>query len=212
MISRRPVVEFHRTEAVVTMGFHPADSPVPRENRTERLILRPLRVADAELDYDAVRSSAAQLRRWSDSTWPTDDFTLADNRADLVRHEREHDNRTAFTYTVLNPEEAQCLGCVYILPVWPAAEPLCAGAAFAAAVGFWVRASESASGLDRHLLVTLRTWLRADWAFDCILFTANLRDAYLAALLGETGLQQLPLTWPDGRRGLAFRDVLHPPD
>jgi RimJ/RimL family protein N-acetyltransferase len=141
----------------MSTGF-PSSGSAPREMRTGRLILRPLRASDAERDYDAVMSSPSELRRCRGSDWPSDDFTLAENRADLERHEHEHERGEAFTYTVLAPDEARCLGCVYIVPVWPEAAPLCDAAACAACVGFWVRASEWVNDLDRHLLTTLREW------------------------------------------------------
>jgi len=191
----------------VAIGFHSAGLPVPQEKRTERLILRPLRASDAERDYDAVMSSAAELRRCRGSEWPSDDFTLAENLADLERHEREHESGEAFTYTVLAPDEARCLGCVYIVPVWPEAEPLCSAAACAACVGFWVRASEWVNDLDRHLLAALRGWLKAEWSFDCVLFTNYAGDTRQAALLAEAGLSRLPRVWPDGRTGWAFRQA-----
>ena len=189
----------------MAIGFHLAGSLVPHEKRTERLILRPLRASDAERDYDAVMSSAAELRRCRGSEWPSDDFTLAENRADLERHEREHERGEAFTYTVLAPDGARCLGCVYIVPVWMGAAALCEGAAQAACVGFWVRASEGSTDLDRHLLVALREWLGTEWPFDCVLFTNCVADSRQAALLAEAGLSRLPLVWPDGRTGWAFR-------
>jgi RimJ/RimL family protein N-acetyltransferase len=173
--------------------------------RTERLVLRPLRASDAERDYDAVMSSAAELRRCRGSDWPSNDFTLAENLADLERHEREHERGEAFTYTVLAPDEERCLGCVYIVPVWPEAAALCAPAACAACVGFWVRASEWVNDLDRHLLVALREWLGTEWPLDCVLFTNYAGDTRQAALLAETGLSRLPLAWPDGRTGWSFR-------
>ena len=77
------------------MDFYPANTPPPEEKRTQRLYLRPLRETDNALDYDAVMSSAEQLRRWSQSDWPADDFTSEQNRADLERHEREHRDRDA---------------------------------------------------------------------------------------------------------------------
>jgi hypothetical protein len=171
------------------------------------MVLRPLRTSDAERDYDAVMSSAAELRRCRGSEWPSDDFTLAENRADLERHEREHERGEAFTYTVLALDKARCLGCVYIVPVWPEAEPLCGAATSGACVGFWVRASEWVNDLDRHLLTTLQEWLGAQWSFDCVLFTNYAADTRQAALLAETGLSRLPLAWPDGRTGWAFRQA-----
>src|SRR5436309_16092952 len=103
------------------MPFYPSDAPVPAGRRTGRLVLRPLCAADAAVDYDAVISSAAELRRWSGSSWPADDFTLAENRDDLERHEREHEERAAFTFTVLSPDLTRCLGCVYLTPLRPEA-------------------------------------------------------------------------------------------
>src|SRR5438067_1060481 len=79
------------------MEFYPASTPAPEEKRTNRLLLRPLQATDVELDYDAVMSSAEQVRRRSQSDWPADDFTLAQNLDDLQRHEREHRERVAFT-------------------------------------------------------------------------------------------------------------------
>lgn len=183
----------------------PARGSAPSETRTERLVLRPLRASDAERDYDAVMSSAAELRRWSGGEWPSDDFTLAENVADLERHEREHERGEAFTYTVLSPDEARCLGCVYIVPVWPEAAALCEGAACVACVGFWVRSSEIERDLDKHLLAVLLEWFRNAWPFDCVLFTNMAGETRQAALLTEAGLKRFPLEWPDGRTGSAFR-------
>lgn len=187
------------------MAFYPTDKDVPQEKRTDRLTLRPLRPTDVELDYDAVVSSAEMLRRWCQGDWPADGFTLAENLADLQRHEREHGEWKAFTYTVLDPQGIRCLGCVYIVPLGPELIPLGEGAAYPADVTFWVRASEVANGLDADLLATLREWFRADWAFDRILFTAGTQDAHHAALFGAAGQEEL-LTYadPGGQRWRVF--------
>jgi len=187
------------------MEFYPAHAAVPEEKRTNRLLLRPLRATDVELDYDAVMSSAEQLRRWSQSSWPTDDFTLAQNLDDLQRHEREHIERKAFTFTVLNLPATRCLGCVYITPVWPQVAQLCTGAAYAGNVGFWVRTAELANDLDKHLLAALREWFKAEWAFDCMIFTIGQQEARQVALLSEAGLERRDaFTLPDGRACWAF--------
>jgi RimJ/RimL family protein N-acetyltransferase len=187
------------------MEFYPPNATVPEEKRTDRLLLRPLRATDVELDYDAVMSSAEQLRRWSQTEWPADDFTLAQNLDDLQRHEREHIERKAFTYTVLNPPATHCLGCVYITPVWPQIAQLCAGTAYAANVGFWVRTTELANDLDTHVLATLREWFKAEWAFDCVIFTVSQQEARQAALLSEAGLKRRgAFMLPDGRSYWAF--------
>jgi RimJ/RimL family protein N-acetyltransferase len=187
------------------MEFYPANAAVPAEKRTHRLFLRPLRASDAELDYDAVMSSAEALRRWSQSTWPADDFTLSQNRDDLLRHEREHEERQAFTFTVLDPPGARCLGCVYLTPLRPEAATLGEGAVHAVNVGFWVRASELGDDLDAHLLATLREWLRTGWSFDRVVFTIAEGETRQGALLTEAGLQlRSTIELPDGRVGSAF--------
>jgi len=187
------------------MEFYPAGARVPDELRTDRLLLRPLRSTDVALDYDAVMSSAAELRRWSQTAWPADDFTLAENLADLERHEREHLAREAFTFTVLDREATRCLGCVYIKPPPAGTGPLPDAGGFVAVVGFWVRASEIASHLDAHLLAALRQWLGADWAFDRVLFTVAEEETRQVELMGMVGLgRRASITLQDGRRCWVF--------
>jgi hypothetical protein len=186
------------------MDLHPPDVPVPEEVRTERVWLRPLSTTDVELDFDAVTSSAPMLRAWSQSDWPADGFSPVDNLADLERHEREHLERRAFTFTVMNPEGTRCLGCVYLEPVWPEERPLCDGARVAAHVGFWVRTSEIPADLDRHLLATLRSWIQDEWAFERVVFSISTKDERQRQLLADAGLERRLEFSRDGRRCVAF--------
>lgn len=184
--------------------FYPTNAPVPVEKRTTRFVLQPLQAIHVELDYEAVMSSAEYLRLWSQSAWPADDFTLAEDLEDLQRHEREHDQRIAFTYTVLNPAETRCLGCVYIQPLWSQVAQLCEGTNYAAAVGFWIRSSESPSDLEPYLLATLRDWFKTEWAFDCVVFTFNPQDARQAAVFSQAE-PRLPFESPEGLKWMAIR-------
>jgi RimJ/RimL family protein N-acetyltransferase len=168
--------------------FHPAGAAPPVEHRTPRLVLRPLRASDVATDYEAVMSSAAALRRWSQSEWPAEDFTLAENLEDLRRHEREHLEGQAFTYTVLDPAESRCLGCVYVVPLRSEEAAWSGSAAQVARVAFWVRTSEIATDLDRHLLGVLREWFRESWRFERVVFSASPADARQLALFGEAGM------------------------
>jgi RimJ/RimL family protein N-acetyltransferase len=183
------------------MQFYPSNAVVPNEKRTDRLLLRPLRASDVEQDYDAVMSSPEMLRRWSQSDWPSDDFTLKQNLDDLERHEHEHTERVAFTFTVVEPHGSRCLGCVYITPLWPPEVQVCPNAGYAANVSFWVRASEVSTDLDQHLLATLLDWLRAEWAFDCLVFPISEDNERQAALFQEAGLERrASFSSPDGQR------------
>ncbi|HET9325420.1 MAG TPA: GNAT family N-acetyltransferase [Candidatus Eisenbacteria bacterium] len=190
------------------MALHPVVT-VPEGLRTQRLLLRPLLAADAERDYAAVMSDPAALRRWSQSDWPSDDFTLAENLADLERHEREHKDGIAFTFTVLSPDGGRCLGCVYLTPVFKEAANLCRGAAYPVQLGFWVRSSEVASDLDRHLFEALRRWLRNDWAFDCVTLAISVKDERQEQVVRDAGLGPgASLLLGDGRECWAFVEWL----
>jgi RimJ/RimL family protein N-acetyltransferase len=191
--------------AAETMTFYPTSTPVPELLRTPRVFLRPLRATDVDRDYDAVMSSAAMLQSWSHSEWPSDAFTRAENLEDLQRHEREHQAREAFTFTVLDPDGTRCLGCVYLAPMQAEARALCEGAAYPVRLGFWVREAEIKNDLDRHLLASLRDWLASEWRFDRVLFVIALGNSRQTELLEEAGLQPRSIfEMPDGRRFKAY--------
>ena len=169
------------------------DWPAPAGLRTPRLKLEPLTIGHVELDYDAVMSSRAELRRWSQSSWPAEDFPLAENLADLARHEREHLADEAYTYTVLAPDGERCLGCVYLAPLRPAEQALAlavtgAAAAHAARAAFWVRTDEVANELDRELFTALRAWFGAEWWFDRVVYTVATEDERQVGICRAAGL------------------------
>lgn len=158
------------------MAFFPADRPVPEGLATDEFLLKPLTVAHVDLDYAALMVSVEMLRRWGGTTWPTDDFTVDDNRADLEYHDREHCERVAFTYTVLSPDEDECLGCVYVRPLreLTAQNPdIGQVGEHDAVVRFWVVQPRIAGALDRRLLDTLRGWFEREWPFSRVLFAAR---------------------------------------
>jgi hypothetical protein len=167
------------------MQFYPEDATVPQGLRTEEFHLRPLRVSDAEIDYAAVMDSKLMLRVMSQGSWPSDDFTLEMNRKDLDKHEKEHDERTAFTYTVLDPTERICLGCVYInhLKEGPMRGE------YMALLRFWVRQSYLDGDLDRRLLESLIDWFRNDWAFSRVVLTVADADERQNQLANDLNLQ-----------------------
>jgi RimJ/RimL family protein N-acetyltransferase len=178
------------------MLFYPKDAPVPAEWRTQEFLLRPLRATDVELDYAALMVSKEMLRQWSQSSWPADDFSLEGNLRDLERHEKEHLERVAFTFTVMNPTETECLGCVYINSLervfrWMKASKtdLAAVEDFEVVVAFWVKQSRLADDLDRRLLDTLLAWFEREWVFARVFFDTNDRDTRRMRLLAEAGLQ-----------------------
>ncbi len=178
------------------MRFYPPDAPVPGELRTEEFLLRMLRASDAELDYEAVIESREMLLLRSGGDWPSERFSLAENLADLQEHERDHLARLNFTYTVMNPAETQCLGCVYIRPLLSLLQQLKASDAEIsqvkddeAYVTFWVRQSRLADGLDKRLLAALRDWFKDAWAFSRVLFRAEEDETRVVRIYQQAGLE-----------------------
>ena len=183
------------------MPFYPEPLPVPSTWQTAELRIRPLRRRDVDLDYDAVMASQTMLRLWSGSDWPRTDFTREENLADLTRHEDEHEQRLAFTYTVLTPEEDECLGCIYINPLanLVAANPgqLTAVADTDATVRFWVKQPRLADRLDDRLLQVLLNWFSQAWAFRRLLWHTHEQYTRQQALFTAAGLvHQFTLTVP----------------
>jgi hypothetical protein len=141
----------------------PADFIVPEGLKTPEFILRPLTVHDVIRDYDAVMSSAAELRdRMADgSGWPQG-LTLEENLIDLAWHQREFTIRHSFAYTVVAPNGARCLGCCYI---YPASDPADDADAF-----YWARQSRIGDAADLALGAAFRGWLARDWPFRSVAF------------------------------------------
>lgn len=178
--------------------FYPLDAKVPESLRTAEFLVRPLRASDVELDYDAVVSSRAELWLRNEGKWPREGFSLEENLADLVMHEREHAERVAFTYTVMHPDESECLGCIYMNPLAPmltragaSAEQLAAADDYMAWVTFWVRQSRLADDLDARLLSALLAWFGTDWTLRRVTFAARKEQQRQLALFTSAGLHLL---------------------
>ena len=175
------------------MSFYPDDQPIPEELRTDEFVLRPLTPAHVHLDYAALMVSKEMLRLWSGTSWPEDDFTVAQNLEDLEMHDREHQERVAFTYTVLSPDERECLGCVYINPLTNHQErnkeELTAVLPHTANIGFWVKQPRLADKLDARLLAALLAWFEREWSFTAVTFNTNEHNSQQIALLEQAGLR-----------------------
>ncbi len=141
--------------------FVPVDFVVPPVLETDRFRLRMLAVGDNEKDYEAVMETQARFHAMG-LTWPREGFTLAENLADLERHQQEFLDREAFAYTVVSPDESRVLGCVYINPEDSESAD--------ARVRMWVRESEYEKGLDPVLFEAVKAWIEAEWPFRAVIY------------------------------------------
>jgi RimJ/RimL family protein N-acetyltransferase len=167
---------------------------IPSNLMADQYLLRPLRTTDVELDYDAVMSSRAMLRAWSQSSWPAEDFTLQGNLDDLERHQREHEAGEAYTFTVMNLDQTRCLGCVYINPLpqellnpGQGADQTKAWSGPAAFVRFWVRRALQDDKFDLLLLRELVAWFQTEWPIDHLLFRVSPVDNHQQFLFTSAG-------------------------
>ena len=118
--------------------------------------LEPLGPRHNERDHDAWMSSIDHIRQtpgFPDGRWPTP-MTLEANLADLERHARDFEQRSGFTYSMLDGDEI--IGCLYIYPSQTAD----------AAVSSWVRASRAE--MDVVTWQAISTWLATDWPFTTV--------------------------------------------
>jgi hypothetical protein len=127
--------------------------------------LRPIREADVDIDYPAVMGSRERLwakygTAWG---WPPEAMTFEQDREDLARHEVEIAAQETFNYAVLDAEESELLGCVYIDPP---DERSPAGSD--AVVSWWVVDGALGTELEKELGELVPRWLHETWGFRSV--------------------------------------------
>ncbi len=139
--------------------FVPSDFSVPEKLETDKFRLRMLKITDVEKDYDAVITSIDHLQGIfiERSKWPAKDLTFEQDLIDLGWHQKEFQIRSSFAYTVMNLDESQCLGCMYIFPSIKSD--------YEADIFMWVRKSEYDKGLDPILFNIVKDWISSKWPF-----------------------------------------------
>ena len=145
--------------------FVPQEFEAPLRLDTPQFRLEPLGPQHNDSDYAAWSSSIDHIHStpgWEESSWPSE-MTLDENRGDLERHADDFANRAGFTYTVLDPDDAGVIGCVYIYPAKDGTHD--------AHVLSWVRASHA--DLDATLWQTVSDWLDREWPFERVDYAAR---------------------------------------
>ena len=119
--------------------------------------LEPLGPQHNRRDHEAWMSSIDWIQSTpgysADGDWPAP-MSLESNLKDLEMHARDFEQRTGFTYSVLEGEEI--IGCLYI---YPSTEP-----DRDASIRSWVR--ESRSEMDIPVYRAVEQWIREFWPFE----------------------------------------------
>ena len=137
--------------------FVPADFEPPTEFTSDSFHLEVLGPRHNDRDHAAWMSSIDHIRATpgfsedEEPGWPTP-MSLESNMDDLVRHQRDFEERKGFTYSILDGDEV--FGCVYIYPHKGDHD---------AAVSCWVTATRSA--MDEPVRDALWAWVRESWPF-----------------------------------------------
>lgn len=143
------------TDAFVPAGFEPPTSLV-----TDDFHLEPLGPQHNESDLAAWTSSIEHIRAtpgYPDGSWPPPGgYTPERNLTDLVRHADDFTRRKGFTFTVLDPDSRDVIGCVYIYPTKSDEHDV--------VVLSWVRADKA--HLDGPLADAVADWLASDWPWE----------------------------------------------
>lgn len=143
---------------LVSDSFVPEDFTPPTGFRTNMFVLEPLGPQHNEPDNAAWTGSLDQIQAtpgFEGSGWWSSAKNLEDNLKDLEQHADDFANRRGFTYTVLDPNDGDVIGCVYIYPASDDRRD--------AFVQSWVRASHA--HLDEPLWRAVSDWLARDWPF-----------------------------------------------
>ena len=193
------------------MAFDQIQAPAGLD--THEFVLRPIAEANVELDYEAVMETKDFLREWESPDYPADDFTVEDNRADIMKMAARFADRHSFSYTMTTPDATECLGCVYIFPTdvsWMSKTEVTElgdtkWSETAATVQFWVRTSRLADGLDRRLFDALRPWIETAWPFDGCAYVTSESLTQQVALFEHAGLRPaFRLLEPDESAQVAY--------
>ena len=122
-------------------------------------------------DFDAVIASREDLRIWSDSDWPQDNFTAEVNREELQFHVDDNKTHEAYGYMLYDPSRTRCYGSLYVNSTAGMADnyDFLQGTEatlqqFAARIDYWL----SSEIRDMHLQLSkiIYRWIRQEWGIQ----------------------------------------------
>lgn len=142
--------------------FVPAGFVAPTSLVKDRFRLEPLGPQHNEADLAAWSSSIEHIRAtpgYPDGSWPPlEGMSPEANLRDLRRHADDFAAAKGFTFTVLDPDDGDVIGCVYVYPS--------SSDDYEVEVQSWVRADKAE--LDVPLADAVAAWLAEAWPWERI--------------------------------------------
>lgn len=147
----------------MTTNFVPDSFTVPQSFSGKGYFFEPLGPEHNERDHAAWMGSIEHILStpgFADRGWPQP-RSLEANLSDLEAHANDFNNRSGFTYSILDGDDV--IGCLYIYPA--------DGDEFDASVRSWVTAARA--GLDVVVWRDVSAWLAADWPFESVRYASR---------------------------------------
>jgi RimJ/RimL family protein N-acetyltransferase len=137
-------------------------SPPGRAELSSGHHLRPIRADDVEIDFPAVMGSRERLwAKYGDAWgWPPVHMSYEADREDLAHHEAEIAARKTFNYAILDADESELFGCLYIDPPDASSPP-----GTDAVSSWWVVDKAVGTDLEHAMNEFAAAWLRDTWGF-----------------------------------------------
>lgn len=154
---------------------------MPQSYSTDEITFFPTDDSYYLSDFEAVMQTKDTLRIWSQSSWPEDNFTAVENKADLKHHMDDNIAHTTYGYMIYTLDKKTCLGSVYVnsLTSIPANYQMSTEAQkllteFDARIDYWC-----VNGFDQQITEILFSWFESVWKIKPLFAARNKLDERL---------------------------------
>ena len=142
-------------------GFVSDDFELSSGFENSEFRVRPITVADAEKDYEAVMESIDIIHSsFLDDSWPTESFTLEQNRRDLAAKERKFERRNSSPTRSCHLMRGKCsAACISTKALAAQTRLSSCGSVVRLTTPGWIL------GLSRR-----RDWMKKEWPFEWVVY------------------------------------------
>jgi len=142
-----------------------ANFVVPQRYTFSNVVLVKVDPEYAAQDHRALMQAKAQIRQDLGTPWPEDNLALAENTASLISDLQAFNQRTNFTYHLIERATDQVIGCVYISQTGASQHQ--------AAMYYWLIPAYYNSTDHPVIRQGLQQWLKTAWPFREVDFSLN---------------------------------------
>ena len=149
--------------------FFPDNKEVPRQLIFDNIKIRQLRSTDNELDYQAVIESGFR----------PEGFPKEVNLEQISKHEKDHNDKIEFAFTIMDRNETVCFGCLFVKPISPFLkfaffnDKICDHLELKEndpGINFWITQSGLKQNLFSKILENLIGWFKNEWPYENLFY------------------------------------------